>query len=213
MIIPKIKAYYTYQELLDAITLEDVALPRYPNDSEMSDSWYTSLIGAGDLQIDSYPLSADFTDALLTAIVNYLMSIVYDRHAYDYIAWIEPSGNDGDDMSDAIYQALVKLINVINLTMPKYVPLLVQNKKYSIDPVAPIGSSTIGRTKFNDTPQNEGEFNDEEHASNVSESSSETKVDSGSIVQRLDELFKNYRSVILEWSNEFNRLFLKEEQL
>ena len=33
------------------------------------------------------------------------------------------------------------------------------------------------------------------------------------IMSRLEELFKNFRSVLLEWSNEFNRVFLKEEQL
>ncbi len=105
------------------------------------------------------------------------------------------------------------LINVLNNTLPRYCPLLQQNEIYSTDPVAPIGSKTTGRTRFNDTPQDEGEYNDEEHASNVSKSISETEVDSGSIMERLNEMFKNFRSIILEWSNEFNQIFLKEEQI
>ena len=109
--------------------------------------------------------------------------------------------------------AMKELLSVINLTLTRYIPLLQQNEEFSYAPVSPIGSKTTGRTRYNDTPQDEGEFNDEEHATNVSKSVSESEVDTGSIVSRLDELFKNWRSIILEWSNEFNRLFFKEEQL
>ena len=44
-------------------------------------------------------------------------------------------------------------------------------------------------------------------------STSESEVDSGSIMSRLDELFKNFKPIMLDWSNEFNSLFLKEEQI
>lgn len=207
------KLWYTYQELLNEVNIDGVQMPRFPHDVEMSSDWFTQLIEAGELEVAVYTLSEFFTDEMLNDIINALMGIVYNRHANDYIAEVKPSGDEGEDFYNAMFQTLNKLINVIDLTIPKYVPLLQQNEKYSTDPVAPIGSETTGRTRFNDTPQNDGYFNDETHATNVSESTSNTQVDSGSIMQRLDEMFKNFRSIILEWSNEFNNLFFKEEQI
>lgn len=213
MMNPIIKKYYTYQELLDMVNMDDVSMPRYPHDVQMSSNWFTALIEAGDLEVAIYTLNELFSDDLLNQIINALMGIVYNRHSQDFIAWIEESGNEEDDISNAMYQALEKLINVIDLTIPRYAPLLKQNEIYSFDPVAPIGSKTTGKTRFNDTPQNDGSFNDDEHSSNESMSTSETEVDSGSIMSRLDELFKNFKPIMLDWSNEFNSLFLKEDQI
>ena len=206
---PVIRFYYTYQELLDQVSIQDVDMPRYPNDVAMSQDWFTKLIEAGDLEIAVYTLSEFFTDSLINDIVNALMGVVYNRHANDIVAWT----NGEENPEQAMYQALMKLINVINLTLPRYVPLLQQTEYASVDPIAPVSSVSKNKTRFNDTPQDGGDFNDDPHATNVTESENETSVDSGSLVERLDQAFKNYRSVILEWSNEFNQLFFKEEQI
>lgn len=207
------RLYYTFQELLDLVNIEDVQMPRHPNDIAMSSNWFTKLIEAGDLEFSVYTLSQYFTDELINDIVNAIMSIVYNRHAYDYIACVENPESDQDAFESAMYKALIDLINVLNNTIPRYVPMLQQNEYASTDPVTPVKSVTTGRTRFNDTPQEEGEFNDEPHATNVSKSTSEIEVDSGSLISRLDEMFKGFRSIILDWSNEFNKCFLKEEQL
>ena len=205
--------YYTFQELLDVVSLEGVNMPRFPHDSEMSSNWFTALIEAGELEVAVYTLSEFFTDDLLNEIINALMGIVYNRHSEDFIAWVEETDDENEDMNIAMYKALSKLINVIDLTIPKYVPILQQNEIYSTDPVAPIKSASSGETRFNDTPQNGGDFNDDEHTTNISNSKNESVVDTGSIMERLSSLYKDFKSIILEWSNEFNQLFLKEEQI
>lgn len=205
--------YYTFQELLDVVSLEGVNMPRFPHDSEMSSNWFTALIEAGELEVAVYTLSEFFTDDLLNEIINALMGIVYNRHSEDFIAWVEETDDENEDMNIAMYKALSKLINVIDLTIPKYVPILQQNEIYSTNPVAPAESESSGETRFNDTPQNIGEYGDEDHTTNISNSKSESVVDTGSIMERLSALFKDFKSIILEWSNEFNTLFLKEEQI
>ena len=207
------RLYFTYQELLDMVNIEEISMPRFPHDMEMSENWFTALIEAGSMEVAVYTLSEFITDDVLNAIVNAVMGIVYNRHSQDFIACVYSKNDESAEYEEAMNQALSKLINVIDLTIPRYVPLLQQNEKYSYDPVAPIGSKTTGRTRFNDTPQDEGEYNDEEHSTNVSKSTSETEVDSGSIMSRLEELFKNFKPIMLDWSNEFNSLFLKEEQI
>ena len=208
-----LKKYYNYQELIDGITIADTSLPRFPNDAVMSADWFTKLITSVGVQYRPYNLGTTFTDAIVKDLVNAVMTIVYDRHAEDFIIYVEPTGNDTYDEQIARNKAFSKLVNVLDLTLPKYAALLTQFAKYSDDPLAPISSSTTGRTRFNDTPQDDGDFNDEDHATNVSDSSSETNVDVGSIMTRLGELFKNFESIILRWSNEFNSLFFKEVQL
>ena len=206
------RVYFTYQEILDYLDYD--GHPQFPNDKSMNQAWFTDMLEDSPLEFAVYTLSEFFTDSLINAIVNALMGVVYNRHAYDFICSKDVGINEDAEIDGEVFiKAFTPLINVINNTLPRYVPLLQQNEIYSTAPIAPIGSKTTGRTRFNDTPQDEGEYNDEEHATNVSKSTTETEVDSGSIVSRLDELFKNFRSIILEWSNEFNILFLKEEQI
>lgn len=203
-----LRYYYTFQELLDDVSIENVNMPRHPHDMEMSSAWFTSLIEDNEMEIAVYTLSELITDDIINDVVNALMGIVYNRHSEDFIAMIDHENN-----SHALKQALSKIINVIDLTIPRYIPLLQQNEKYSYNPLAPVSSQTSGKTRFNDTPQDEGDYNDDEHATNVSASESETVVDSGSIMERLTDLFKNFKPIMLDWSNEFNQLFFKEEQL
>ena len=209
---PVIKSkYYTFQEVLNLYPLR---APAKPHDTSIASDWFTKMLEDAGLEIAVYTLNSVITDDVINEIINSLMTIVYDRHSDDYFYQIDMEYDEDVEIDASYFPYAVKnLINVIDLTLPKYVPLLQQNEFYSANPVAPIGSETTGRTRFNDTPQNDGGYNDDEHSTNESYSVTNTAVDSGSIVSRLDEAFKNFRSIILEWSNEFNRLFFKEEQL
>ena len=207
----KIK-YFTFQEILEIYPAD---APSHPHDSSLASDWFTTLLGDAGLAYQAYGLSASYTANEIKAIVNALMTYVYNRHSDDYLykviqPWYAPSYTL---QQVDFYKAMNEIINVLNLTIAKYVPMLKAFEKYSLDPTAKITSKSTGRTRFNDTPQEEGEYNDESHATNVSKSISESEVDSGSIMERLENTYKNFKSIILEWSNEFNGEFLKEEQI
>ena len=208
----KKRIYFSYQEILDFLDYD--GHPSFPNDESMHDAWFTEMLDDSPLEFAVYTLSEFFTDSLLNEIVNALMGIVYNRHADDFIVFRDMELNESEDATqeDAL-KALNKLINVINNTLPRYVPLLQQNEIASTDPIAPVSSVSQSKTRFNDTPQDGGLYEDDPHTTNLSETQNETSVDSASLMERLDQLFKNFRSIILEWSNEFNMLFLKEEQI
>lgn len=246
----KIRQWFSYQEILDGITITDVNLPKFPHDKDMSADWFTKLINNQNKEVAVYTLNDGFSDELLEEIINALMGIVYNRHSKDYISFV----NTYDyNISEPLNDCLDKLINVIDLTIPKYVPILKDNEVYSFDPIAPnfdesseehegenetdysgndnINSSGITRT--NDTPQDGGLFEDDEHTSNltdmknnsqnVSTYNNQDKMKSktnrsnvqnvGSLMSRLKEMYDNFESIILKWSNEFNMLFFKEEQI
>lgn len=204
--------FFTYQEVLNVFPAR---APLYPNQKSLSADWFTNLLDDLSLQYQKYSIDTTFTDADVKAIVNSLMTNVYDRHAEDYIfKYVSRICEEDHTLTQAdVRKVISKIVNVINITMPKYIVLLKQFKQSSGDPIAPVKSESKGKTRFNDTPQNIGEWDDEDHTTNISSSESETTADTGSLMERLSALYKDYKSIVLEWSNEFNQLFLKEEQL
>ena len=215
--IPMKKISFTFQEVLN--TLHEpptVIVPQSPFVTFVS-NWFTQLLTNQGLSIlKDFP--TEITSTTINTIIDELMENVYNRHANDYIyeVYVGIDENYTLDFTD-FPKGIRKILQVLENTLPKYIPMFIQNKKYSSDPVAPIKSKSEGKNRFNDTPQNKQvsgqEYYDNDYTTNITLSESEQEVDTGSIVSRLDEMFKNYRSILLEWSNEFNQVFLKEEQL
>lgn len=204
-------SYFTFQEILNIFP---GISPRFPHDIQTPFDWFTTILEEAGIEPAVFTLSQSFTDELVNEIINALITLVYYRHDEDYFYKVISEDYETPVLTQNDFiKAIKPLMNVIDLTIPRYAPLLQQNEIYSFDPVAPIGSKTTGKTRFNDTPQNEGDYNNDDHATNVSQSTTETEVDSGSIMSRLEELFKNFKPIMLNWSNEFNQLFLKEEQI
>lgn len=202
---------YTFQEILDH--WPDHA-PNFPHSKSFADDWFTSILDEAGMEMAIYGLSEYFTDDLCKGIANAVMTIVYERHAYDFIYEVRERYGVTHALDEAEYRgALSKVINMMNLTIPRYAVLLQRFETYSTDPTGKVTSSSTGRTRFNDTPQNGGYYNDDPHATNVSESSSESQVDSGSIMERLEATFKGFRSIIRDWADEFDPLFVKEDQI
>lgn len=212
MLNPWIKIkYFTFQEVLN---LYPSKAPDHPHSKNFASDWFSQFLSNYDLELAVNGVSQYISNDLIKDIVDALMTIVYQRHSEDYIYHVELALHEDYELkNEDFYKYVQTLINVIDLTIPRYIPLLQAQEFYSVDPVAPLKSVSKGRTRYNDTPQSMGIWDDEEHASNLSNSESETEVDSGSIVSRLDEAYKNWRSIILEWANEFNQCFIKEEQL
>lgn len=201
--------YFTYQEILNELT----GHPTSPNQKELSATWFSTLIDTLNIKWNILCLHSSL-ETQISSIINSLMTIVYDRHANDYVFGVNYDCNENYTLSIIdVKKVMSKIINIINLTAPKYIPLFTKYKEASIDPIAPIKSESKAKTRFNDTPQNIGEWDDEDHTSNISTSENETSVDVGTIMERLASMYKDYKSIILEWSNEFNQCFIKEEQL
>ena len=201
--------FFTYQEILNELN----GHPTSPNQKELSATWFSTLIDALDMKWNILCLHSSF-ETQISAIINSLMTIVYDRHANDYVFRVNYDFNETYTLSMSdVKKVMSKIINVINLTAPKYIPLFVQYKDGSKNPIDAIKSTSKGKTQFNDTPQNIGDWGDEDHTTNISASESETSVDVGTLMERLASMYKDYKSIILEWNNEFNQCFIKEEQL
>ena len=75
------------------------------------------------------------------------------------------------------------------------------NKQKLLDDVK---SSSVAR--FNDTPQNSGDFSDDQHTSNITTTTSSSNV--GTMMQRLNEIGDNIKQLYIDWSNEFRKFII-----
>ena len=78
---------------------------------------------------------------------------------------------------------------------------LTANKTKLLDDVK--SSST---SRFNDTPQNSGDFSDDNHTSNITKTENSSNV--GTMMQRLNEIEDNIKQLYIDWSDEFRKFII-----
>ena len=83
--------------------------------------------------------------------------------------------------------------------------LLIANQEANRDKLLQqIKSSSVNR--FNDTPQNQGEFEDNSHNTNVTKT--ENATDGTTLLARLNEIENNLKRLYEDWSNEFRKFII-----
>ena len=90
-------------------------------------------------------------------------------------------------------------------SMEKYSMLiqnLENNKAKLLDDVK---SSSISR--FNDTPQNSGDFSDDQHTSTITKTENSSNV--GTMMARLNEIEDNIKQLYIDWSDEFRKFIIR----
>ena len=189
-----------YFTLGDVVALEDASW--FPNTS--SDIQFSTIMTTYGLVIE------DSTSAKL-AILYQLMRMIYAEY-YHIEIYKKIVGIYEDESNVTLTTAEKKeiwreFIALFNMTAPRYIPLLDSYKANESAPIAKISSTTNGINRFNDTPQSSGDFATDSHTSTINENEVSVEADSGSVAQRLDELFKNWRSILRDWVYEFKGLF------
>lgn len=176
--------------------------------------WFKTLIGDYDMAYSIKGLNSSLTSTIIDAIVDILMASVWNRHWEDYIYSVRMGFEDSHDLTNEdVGRVLNKIINLLDNTAPRYIPMFKANESATDDLVKKASSNSSSSTRFNDTPQNTGGYEDLDHATTTTHFESSASADTGSIVDRLSAMYANFKNVILEWSNEFNCLFLNEAQI
>lgn len=201
----KVITNYTFQEVLD---LYPAYSPVKPHDKNVTASFFSSMLSDADLKLpDSLSVKGSAFIGV-SDMINLLIWNIYNRHADDYIYHKE-----GDlDVSD-FPKAVNGILNVIDNTIDKYAPMVLKVAEKAPDLLEPVKQVQDSNGKFNDTPQVAGVGETDDYTSTYNANHSEGSVDVNSTIERLSEMFGKYKSVLLLWSNEFNMLFLKEEQI
>lgn len=121
----------------------------------------------------------------------------------EYVGYYD-EGTDNNDV-EVYANFMRRYINVYRNTYEKYQAILKAYRQAEVDLLKPILSKSTSR--YNDTPQNSGLYEDDSHTSNITASESET--DAATPMERIREIHDQYDNVYYEWLKEFHILFVE----
>ena len=140
-------------------------------------------------------------DAIMQPITNTLWCKYFaNGHLKDYIVRTE----NEDTVDQAYLDWMTDFVYILDLTYNKYKKLIELYQSEENNLMKQLEST--GVVKFNDTPQNTGNFEGDDYTTNVSTTTSKT--DSGTIISRLSEIRALYDDIYTAWSNEFKHFFI-----
>lgn len=108
---------------------------------------------------------------------------------------------------------IAKLIMILEMTESRFMSILGAYNEAKDKLLGPVKNITKSKNRFNDTPQNNGSYEEDPYTTNISFVDSESDFDSDTIMGRIREIEGNYNNVLLDWSNEFDSLFIEEDNI
>lgn len=135
------------------------------------------------------------------------------KRFHDHLTFWTKSETMDEDFEKKTLNFIAKLVYVLEMTSPRYLKLLEVYASASEELLSPVEITSEGLTRFNDTPQDEGDFANDEHTTNLTQDSRTTTNDLDTKMGRIREIESNYNNLLLNWSNEFDSLFIEEENI
>lgn len=96
-----------------------------------------------------------------------------------------------------------KFIGVLRRTYNKYTKLISLYDAEKDNLMNNISSTNVAR--FNDTPQNGGDYSSDTYTTNITKQ--EQSTEGATKITRLEEIRQGYDDLYVAWANEFNKLF------
>ena len=146
--------------------------------------------------------------------VEEMLNDFYNRF-YNYFAI---GINENSELAEAVENFLFKFLNVLNVTYPKYAPIikaLTNNENKLMDALSRDyedsgGSDGTVTQRFNDTPQDGGAYEDDNHTTNINESVSNATsslthtetYDNKYVLEKINYIRDNLSNIYTEWENK-----------
>ena len=143
-----------------------------------------------------------------------IFNLIEKRFIHHYV--FSTKVNNQDEVVKEVQKWLYKLFNVIEYTYKKYSKIIELYTSNYNDLMKQLESTTESGSRFNDTPQSEEvnlSFEENQFTTNLTKAKQVTHTDSNTPIAKIEEIWQNYRKVILEWLNEFESLFVEENNL
>ena len=188
------RTYYTLDDIREA--LEITGEGPYAIGNRSLSSFLNSCLS----KVNFY-VAPDFTETAES--VNCFQSYIWPRFYQEAIIYVD-SDEDEDFVKKFARTKVGQILAFWQSSSGKY-SLLIQNleanKSKLLDDVK--SSST---SRFNDTPQNSGDFSDDAHTSTITKTENSSNV--GTMMARLNEIEDNIKQLYMDWSNEFRKFII-----
>ena len=206
--------WWKFSNVLSWLDEHSILLEReYVNFTRSLSSWDDSFY---DFITAIYPELVEEVEG-----VSYLKQPVYDifmllqkRYYGHYV--FKTRAEDSDEATKQAWIWLKKLFNTIEYTYKKYAKVIeLYNSNYNAL-MKQLEATTESGSRFNDTPQQKEvslSYEDNEYTTTLTKMKSVSKSDSDTPIRKIEEIIQNYRNILLIWLNEFDGLFIKEENV
>ena len=190
------RTYYT----LDDISVEVGISPDKKGPYAIQNSTFSKFLNAC-LTKAGYDAASFFNDTAES--VRCFQSYIWPRFYQEAIIYVDSDENES--FVEKFARTKAGQIFAWWMSSTEKYSLLIQNlnnnKQKLLDDVK---SSSVAR--FNDTPQNSGDFSDDNHTSNITTTTSSSNV--GTMMQRLNEIEDNIKQLYIDWSDEFRKFII-----
>lgn len=157
------------------------------------------------------------TDISTNAVYNELISLVlgrYHEHAIiKLVKYINEEPTE-EEIEENLQKWCYKLISLLNQTYEYYTTLLGVYTSAKADLMADVKATSKNKVKFNDTPQNtniSGTYEGDNYITHFTATEGENSSPLMTKIMRLKEIQDNYRSLMSQWCQDFERIFYQEE--
>lgn len=195
------KYYYDLTDLYEYITTKPFT--DYPGLYSGKQDVYADLIKAfGE-------------DRLLPEQINTYVSTLFNEYLVPYHLFdtIIISPNEYPELNSKTYYYFEiewhkwfgKFLAIFNRTQSKYIKLITLYEAEANNLMQDIKTLSINR--YNDTPQNSGDYSDDSHTSTINKH--ETSTPLVTKMARLEEIRRYWRDIYEEWAKEFRGIFIE----
>lgn len=141
-----------------------------------------------------------------------IFNLIYKRFADHYCFETDTDVLSTTEKRINAQYFVIKLFNVIEYTYKKYQKVIdLYNDNYATL-MRELSMTTESGSRYNDTPQEDEvslSYEENRFTTNLTKSKSVTTRDSDTPIAKIEEIFRNYRNVLLDWLNEFDSLFVE----
>ena len=156
---------------------------------------------------DTISMTDLISNKYLTEVwTKYIYPAFYNQYVCSYDKIYRYLETDDPDQSAATVFAdyVGPIISWMQSSTQKFSLIIANQEANKNNLLSQIKASST--TKFNDTPQDGGDFSDNNHTSTVT--SVESGVDGGTLISRLNEVENNLKRLYKDWANEFRQFII-----
>lgn len=158
------------------------------------------------LPLPVYSLTDEGDAANRTILLEFLVQYLFPKYWFLYVY---PCGDSESDSAKVYKSFFNRFSQLIIATWGKYAPIVKAFKEKEGQLLARLGSESTSLTRFNDTPQNSGDFKDEAHTTTATQSANVTASDYETPINRLREIREKFENVYNAWARDFDILFTR----
>lgn len=160
--------------------------------------------------IDVYPASADKRNEL-SILRDFLLNYFFPKYWHSYLS-VYANSDDQEALDAAFEQWFNYFAQVLSMTFKKYCILINALKTKEDKLMEQLSSWSYGQSRFNDTPQNSGRFDDDAHTTNLTETDTKAASDFETPIKRIKEIRDNLEDYYNAWALDFDKLFVRIPQ-